>query len=221
MNRGRVILIVLGCLVLGGVLIWVWRTFGAALQPEVIRSWLGDLGPWGPLFLIAALAGTLVIPVVPATILQVGAGLAFGPVFGLVYVLVADALGATAGFWLARRWGRTLLDTRLSAERKQQIVTLSQRIDWKAVMLLRLLPGPAYPLISFAAGYAPISFRLYLLSSLAGVAPALALLAFAGDLVTRSPVLAFALVVAFVGSLALAGKLMSRKTLQQDDATAQ
>ena len=49
----------------------------------VIRQQLHQLGAWGPLALILALAALLVIPVVPATLLQVGAGLAFGPQAGL------------------------------------------------------------------------------------------------------------------------------------------
>ena len=51
-----------------------------------------------------------------------------------------------------------------------------------------------------------ISYRAYLLSSLVGVFPSLALLTLAGDLVTRSPLLAFGIVTAFLGMLALAGR---------------
>ncbi|HWQ13710.1 MAG TPA: VTT domain-containing protein [Roseiflexaceae bacterium] len=188
--------------------IWLLRETGAALHPEAIRAALAGLGPWGPLALIVALAATLVAPVVPATLLQVGAGLAFGPPLGLLYAALADLLGASAGFWLARHWGRGLLDRRLTSERRAQLTRLAARMNWRSVMLLRLLPGPAYPLVSFAAGYSPISFRSYILASLAGVLPALALLVLAGDLVTRTPLLAFALVAALVTALALAGRLL-------------
>ncbi|MEN9936850.1 MAG: hypothetical protein RLZZ387_3429 [Chloroflexota bacterium] len=202
-------LALLAALALAGLAgLWLLRTTGAVLNPEGIRAALAGLGPWGPVALVAALAAVLVVPVVPATVLQIGAGLAFGPPLGLLYVLAADVLGASVGFWLSRRWGRGLLERRLSPETRERLTGLAGRMSWRGVMLLRLLPGPAYPLVSLAAGYSPISFWSYTLASLAGVLPSLALLVLAGDLVTSSPLLAFAIVAALVGGLALAARLM-------------
>ena len=82
------------------------RSQGASLTPESMRSILASLGIWGPVVLVLGLAFLLVIPVLPATLLQIGAGLAFGPIPGLVYTMIADGLGASIGFWIARRWGR-------------------------------------------------------------------------------------------------------------------
>ncbi len=198
-------------LLVGAILIlWALRSSGAALSPAAIRAFLAGLGPWAPVVLIAVLAAVLVLPVVPATLFQIGAGLAFGPWLGLVYALLGDALGASLGFWLARRWGRSLLGRWLNAEQHASLARLSRRVTWRSMLLLRLLPGPAYPLVSFAAGYSPIRFGAYIASSLLGVLPALALLALAGDLVTRSPLLAFAIVALFVGALAFAGRLLNR-----------
>ncbi len=182
------------------------RSQGASLTPESMRSILASLGIWGPVVLVLGLAFLLVIPVLPATLLQIGAGLAFGPIPGLVYTMIADGLGASIGFWIARRWGSDLIQSRISEQQRQSLATLTQRVTWRSMLILRLLPGPAYPLVSFAAGYSRISFRAYLLSSLVGVLPSLALLTLAGDLVTRSPVLAFGIVAAFLGGLALAGR---------------
>jgi uncharacterized membrane protein YdjX (TVP38/TMEM64 family) len=201
--------LLLGLAALGLALLLLLRSTGAALSPAGVRELLAGLGPWGPAALIAALALLLVVPILPATILQIGAGLAFGPPLGLVYVLIADVLGATAGFWLARA-GRPWLERRLSAEQREQLGRLARRVTWRSMLLLRLLPGPAYPLVSFAAGYAPISFAAYTISSFLGVLPSLALLVLAGDLVTSSPLLAFGLVALLAGGLALAGRWLGR-----------
>lgn len=197
------------------MLISIWlgaRALGADLTPAAIRLWLAQFGPWGPLLLIVLLAGVLVVPVIPATILQIGAGLAFGPPAGLLYVLLADLLGASLGFWFARRWGTRLLLPRLSPESRVLLDQLTTRISWRSIMLLRLLPGPAYPFVSFAAGLSSISFVRYTLASFAGVLPALAALVLAGDLVTSNPLLAFAVVAAVVGGMALLGRLLERST---------
>ncbi len=198
-------------LIAAGAAFWLFRTSSTLLNPLVIRDMTLSLGPFGPLALIGALALLLVAPVAPAAVLQIGAGLAFGPVAGFLCTLIADMIGASAGFWLARRWGRSVVEPRLSPTVRGQIERLAQRVTWRTVLLLRLLPGPAYPLVSFAAGYSRLGFGAYTLASLAGVAPALAVLAFAGDLATRSPLLAFGMVALLVGALAIAGRWLSRR----------
>lgn len=198
-------------LLAAGAAFWLFRTSSALLSPVFIRDTALSLGLFGPLTLIGALAFLLVAPIAPAAVLQIGAGLAFGPVAGFLYALIADLIGASAGFWLARRWGRSLIEPRLSPAMREQVERLAQRVTWRSVLLLRLLPGPAYPLVSFAAGYSRLGFGAYTLASLAGVAPALALLACAGDLVTSSPLLAFGLVALLVGAMAIAGRWLSRR----------
>jgi uncharacterized membrane protein YdjX (TVP38/TMEM64 family) len=183
----------------------------AGFSPASVRALLADLGWWGPLVLVLWLAAMLVVPLVPASVLHLGAGLAFGPYWGLALALLADFLGAGAGFLLARRWGRAAVAQRLSPGMRHNFNGLIGRMNWRSVLLLRLLPGPAYPLVSFAAGCSPLGFWRYSLASLLGVLPALALLVFAGDLVLRSPLLAFALVVVLVGGMALLGRLLLPK----------
>jgi uncharacterized membrane protein YdjX (TVP38/TMEM64 family) len=195
---------------------WLIRTMGDSLSPALIRGLLADLGIWGPLALIGGLAAVLVIPIVPASILQIGAGLAFGPMLGLLYASVADILGASVGFWIARRWGNVLLANRLSPQSQQTLARLANRMSGRTVMLLRLIPGPAYPLVSIAAGYSPLGYGHYLIGSFTGVFPALVLLVFAGDLVMSSPILATALVVVIVGSMALMGHLINAKASETD-----
>ncbi len=172
---------------------WLLVTRGLDLSPAAVRTMLADLGVWGPLALVAGLSAVLVVPIVPASLLQIGAGLAFGPLLGLIAVCVADILGASAGYWIARAWGDALL----------------------ARWLARLIPGPAYPLVSFAAGASPLGFGAYLAGSFLGVLPGLVLLVYAGDLALRSPLLAFVVTVAFVGSLALAGRMLGGHTPEQ------
>lgn len=211
-NRNRIILLgAVALFLLGGLA--VLRLAGAALRPEDIRDTIRSLDstagvPVAPLVLIAILAAILVLPVLPALIFQVAGGLAFGPAWGLLYVLLADVLGAAIGFGLARRWGLPLLRRWLKPEHIASAERLAARLDWKGIILLRLLPGPAYPLVSFAAGLSPLKLGRYLLASFAGVLPSLALLVVAGDIATSSPWLGVALVLVLVGGLVLAGRII-------------
>jgi len=67
----------------------------------------------------------------------------------------------------------------------------------------------------FAAGAAPLRFGAFTVSSLLGVLPGLLLLVIAGDLALRSPLLAFAVTAALVGSLAVAGRLLRTGELEE------
>ncbi|HEX7587570.1 MAG TPA: VTT domain-containing protein [Anaerolineae bacterium] len=193
------------------VFIALARMTSAYITPAVIRATLAQFGWWAFIAFIAALAGVLVVPIVPASLFQISAGLFFGPFLGLVFVTVADILGASIGFWLARYWGRSFLARYLSPASQSKLENLARRITWREIILLRLLPGPAYPLVSMAAGYASISYARYISASLVGVFPGLVLLVFAGDLVERSPIIAFALIAFLLIGLVIIGQYLNRK----------
>src|SRR4051794_15393087 len=158
-TRSRTIAIVVALLIVGAGLVAV-RLMSGALRPQSVRDALTSLGagtpleafPIAPIALITILAAILVVPIFPAIVFQVGSGLAFGPAWGLVYTLVADVLGASVGYLLAQRWGAQLLHRWLSPSTASAVERMAARLSWKGVILLRLLPGPAYPLVSFAAG---------------------------------------------------------------------
>src|SRR6266542_2393561 len=52
---------------------WLLVTRGLDLSPAAVRTMLADLGVWGPLALVAGLSAVLVVPIVPASLLQIGA----------------------------------------------------------------------------------------------------------------------------------------------------
>jgi uncharacterized membrane protein YdjX (TVP38/TMEM64 family) len=175
-----------------------WLRSVIDLTPSGMRTLLAPLGGWGALIVVVGIAVILVVPVVPATVLQVGAGLVFGPWLGFGLTLLGDLIGALVGFAIARRWGHQVVRTRLSAAEQGAFDDLCVRITPTGMLLLRVLPGPAYTLVSFAAGCSSIPWWQYLLGSLLGVAPGLLVLTVAGDLSTSNPGLAVGIAVGFV-----------------------
>ncbi|RLT33196.1 MAG: TVP38/TMEM64 family protein [Chloroflexi bacterium] len=175
-----------------------WLRSVIDLTPSGMRTLLAPLGGWGALIVVVGIAVILVVPVVPATVLQVGAGLVFGPWLGFGLTLLGDLIGALVGFAIARRWGHQVVRTRLSAAEQGAFDDLCVRITPTGMLLLRVLPGPAYTLVSFAAGCSSMPWWQYLLGSLLGVAPGLMVLTVAGDLSTSNPGLAVGIAVGFV-----------------------
>lgn len=205
----------LAVILAGVVVLALVRLAGSGLDPTTIRDLLGDIDrraglPLSPLALIAALVAVLVVPIIPASILQLGSGLAFGPVWGLVYALLADVAGSAVGFGIARRWGTRSIQRWVKPETAAAVERMARRLSWQGVILLRLLPGPAYPLVSFAAGLSALGLGRFLAASVVGVLPAMVLLVYAGDVATASPLLAVAIVILLVASVALIGRVLAR-----------
>jgi uncharacterized membrane protein YdjX (TVP38/TMEM64 family) len=210
-RRLLLIALILACV----ALLVLFRFAGSALSPAAIRDLLRGLDqrtalPLAPLALIVTLAAVLVVPVIPASLLQIGSGLAFGPLWGLVYALLADVAGSAIGYAIARRWGTRSIERWLKPSTAVAVERMALRLNWQGVLLLRLLPGPAYPLVSFAAGLSSLSLATFLSASFVGVLPAMVLLVYAGDVATGSPLLAAAIVVLLVASLAVVGRVMQR-----------
>jgi uncharacterized membrane protein YdjX (TVP38/TMEM64 family) len=201
-------LLLFGCVLLG--VLW-WLRSVIDLTPSGLRSLLVPLGWWGALCLVAGIAVILVVPVVPATVLQVGAGLVFGPWFGFALTLLGDLIGSLVGFFVARYWGEKFLRQRLSPAEQTALDDLTARITPTGMLLLRVLPGPAYTVVSFAAGCSRMRWWHYLIASLVGVAPGLLVLTVAGDLSTRDPLAAVGIAVGFVIGMAALSRFFSPK----------
>lgn len=181
------------------------------ITPHGLRTLLQPLGWWGALLLTALIAVVLVVPVVPATILQVGAGIVFGPWVGFTLTMIADGIGALIGFGIARRWGKAVIRTTLTTTEQVAFDELCHRITPIQLVILRILPGPAYTIVSFAAGCSDINWWRYLLFSLLGVVPALAMLTLAGDLSTHNPWLAAVVGTVFVVVMVLLNRFSQKK----------
>jgi phosphatidylserine/phosphatidylglycerophosphate/cardiolipin synthase-like enzyme/uncharacterized membrane protein YdjX (TVP38/TMEM64 family) len=118
-----------------------------------------------------ALAGSLMIPV---TLLIAVTGIVFGPVYGALYAIAGSTLSAmltySLGLWAGRDVVRHLLGARINR--------LSRRIAKRgilAVMVVRVLPVAPFTVINLVAGASHISLRDFVLGTVLGMTPGIAL----------------------------------------------
>jgi uncharacterized membrane protein YdjX (TVP38/TMEM64 family) len=184
---------------IGGVLNSVFP-----ISPRHVHALIRAFGVWGPVGLVGAII--LLIVFIPVTTIpfEIAGGVGYGIVEGFAYVLLAHIIGATLAFMLARRFGRPVLNRVAPKRAVASVEAMSEQIDIRLLILMRLLPLFDFKLVSYAAGLSDMSPTEYVLGTVAGVTlPILGMVSVGAEL-TGHPLRA-ALIVGTFGLLAGAG----------------
>jgi uncharacterized membrane protein YdjX (TVP38/TMEM64 family) len=172
--------IVLGSVLLGLAL--ALRSLPVRASLEKATLWIESLGWWAPVaFLVLYVVCTLLL--VPRTVLTVGAGFLFGPIWGLLLALGAINLGANLAFVLGRHLARGTVERRVRDHGR--IRSLERAVaegGWRFVALTRLTPVFPYSLLNYAFGLTRVRWTSFAAGSFAGMFPGTLLLVILGSL---------------------------------------
>lgn len=151
------------------------------LTPAAIRDMIITLEHWGPLLYIVCNALRPFF-LFPAMVLGIAGGLAFGPVWGTVYLVTGTTLGAALCFSLARLvnpertrrfFAKWLVIEKLENQAAQN--------GFRTMLLLRLAPILPWDAVSFMAGLFKIRFGTYILATFLGSIPGAVAFSCLGD----------------------------------------
>ena len=186
----------------GGLLVtivaaWLFG-FVYHIDPEGLRAWLEQRGPLAPVLYIGLLATAIVISPIPSVPLNVAAGLAFGLVWGSVYTLVGTEIGGVTAFLLARHLGRPAVVRYVPAASIEFVDRLADRLGWRGIFFVRLVPLFHFDWISYAAGLTRMSFLSFSTASLAGIVIPVVGVVAVGDSLVTDPPRAVAIVVGLI-----------------------
>ena len=137
------------------------------LETSDIRDWGEDLGPWGPILLIAVLAAAMVFAPIPNPPFMIAAGLIWGVTLGVVYAVIGQLIGAAIIFWISRRFGRRFIPRLAGEEGAERIDRLAKEMGPQLVFWWRMMPI-TFDFAAYAAGLTAISFRLFITLVLLG-----------------------------------------------------
>jgi uncharacterized membrane protein YdjX (TVP38/TMEM64 family) len=147
-----------------------------ALGPtgDIVRSALHAIDTWGVWGGVAFVAIYVVATIlfVPGSLLTVGAGFVFGPLWGTVAVSTGSTLGALCAFGIGRHvagdWVREQVDSR---PRLAATIRAVEQDALKIILLLRLVPLFPFNLLNYALGLTNVSWRKFLIASWLGMLP--------------------------------------------------
>jgi len=162
-------------------LVWRVTPLSELVSPDALGGVLAAIedAPWTPLLVLSLyVVGGLVM--LPVTGLILATGLAFDVVTALVYALLGSMSSAIAGYLAGRYFDMSFI-TRRSGARLHTVVDSVRRRGLLAVAAVRLVPVAPFTVVNVIAGAARIRPRDYLLGTLLGMAPGIALLTAFGD----------------------------------------
>ncbi len=138
---------------------------------QQVMEWIDGLGLWG-YFVFAALYILACVLMVPGTILSLGAGVVFGPLWGTVAVSVSSTAGACAAFLIGRTFARNWVAKKVEGNEKFHAIDEAVgREGFKVVLLTRLSPVFPFNLLNYAYGLTGVSFLRYFIASWIGMLP--------------------------------------------------
>lgn len=177
LKAGLFVLIVAGIVCgLHAVGVDVWR-----VTPDRVRSYVLSFGALAPaIYLIAY--GQPLIPL-PASIMTLTGGLAFGPLWGSLAAVTGATTRACGQFFLARLLGRDAVAQLLGG----RVAAFDKKISenaFHAVLLIRLIPNVPFDMQNYGLGFSTVSFGPYALATFLGVIPGACALVYLGHSLT-------------------------------------
>jgi uncharacterized membrane protein YdjX (TVP38/TMEM64 family) len=149
-------------------------------------SWIRGAGTTGVVvFVVAYVVSALLL--LPGSALTLGAGFAYGPVWGTILVVPTSMLAAMLAFLVARHGGRGRIARRI--ERDPRFAAIDRAIGgagFKIVCLLRLSPVFPYSILNYALGLSAVQSRHYVTASFAGMLPGTILYVYLGSAITSA-----------------------------------
>ena len=147
------------------------------MTPERVREFVLSFGVWAPVVYLAGY-GQPIVPL-PASIMTITGGLAFGPLWGTLAALGGATTRACSEFAVARLFGRETVAKLL----KGKVAQLDQKIGehgFKAVLLIRLIPNLPFDVQNYGLGFSRVRFGPYAVATFLGMMPGALALVYLG-----------------------------------------
>jgi len=149
-----------------------WYAWHTNLTPvDVVRRLIDffGVGFYGPLtfILIYTLRPLLLFP---ATLLTIAAGFVFGPLLGVLLVVIGSNASALLAYTVGRFFGQGLLDERQTVGLVQRYAARLRDHSFETVFIMRLIFLP-YDLVNYLAGFMRIRWGSFIVATALGALP--------------------------------------------------
>ncbi len=140
-------------------------------NPERVTNWLSAFGPAVILVYILLQSLTIIIAPIGGFFLQVAMMALFPPSVALFIIYLVSTPLYLVNFYLARRFGRPLVQKIVGPDALKEIDKLAKDAGVITVIVLKVLQGGIFDYLSYALGLTQISFKTFALINFLGGIP--------------------------------------------------
>lgn len=146
--------------------IWLLNKFGI----EQVREQVDRFGIWAPAIVFGLRFTSIIVPVLPGTAYAILAGGLFGFAQGLLVVALADLASCTFNFYIARRYGRSLVERFVGEQFMEKVDRLAQQhLEGNFFLMTGLLMTGLFDFVAYAAGMTKMSWQSYFLALIVSI----------------------------------------------------
>lgn len=158
--------------------------FGILSDRENFEELVKSFGVWAPLVIILSVVLEVVIAPLPGFIPAISAGFIFGPLEGSIYTYIGNVLGSLLVFWIARRFGKLILEKIINKAKLEKYERLIERRE-NVLLLFYIFPIFPVDILSGAFGISKISLRKFAAAIAIGFIFHVFILNYFGDFLAR------------------------------------
>lgn len=201
---GLVVFIVL----ITAIVVAIWPTLSIVFEPggvETLIELITSQGPLGVLILLGMQLLQIIVAFIPGEVVQIAAGMMYGPLWGSVVILVGCVLSSMVVYELVHKLGAPFV--RSMVGEKQLLKFRQFELSGKfgvTVFILFLIPGFPKDVLTYIVPLSDMNLRTFLLLSTIGRTPGVIISTYAaagladGNMVTSVIIFVVAALIAII-----------------------
>ena len=173
----RIVILIITILLLIGLTIYLFPMIGKLFdeqEREIFKEEIQSTGIKGVLMLLGLQGVQILLPIIPGEPIEILAGMCFGPVGGLIFLMLSSCLITALIFFTVRKLGKSFVYGVCSEEKikkleNSKLFKNSKKIEY-IMLILFLIPGTPKDLLVYIAGLLPLKpLRFILISAFARI----------------------------------------------------
>jgi len=130
---------------------------------EQVREDVARFGIWAPAIVLLLRLTSIVIPVLPGTAYSILAGGLFGFTQGLIVIAIADFVACASNFFIAKRYGRDLVQRLVGQRFMGKVDALGQNyLEQNIFLVAGLLMTGLFDFVCYAVGMTKMGWQRFM-----------------------------------------------------------
>lgn len=210
--------IVVTLMIIGTIIIWpyIQKMKNEAYRENFIDK-IQDLGIWGAIVLVLITAFQVILAFIPGEIVELMAGIMYGPWIGLIICLVGITLGCFIVYYLVKLLGRNFVDKVVNIdafEKKWKFIGNVKRLE-VIIFSITLIPGIPKDFIAFIIPFTKIKLRRYLVLNAIARIPSILSSTYFGSSILKGNYKTGIIIFAAQGIVAALGIIFNKQIVER------